>query len=646
MKTFLAISVCALLAIDALRAQENERFLGWREKARASIAYDPDLSKAYLDSMKSYLNDHPDEAYMRAEREKLLGAFFYRKGLYDSSLFYYQKAGEAYQLMDSLLDQAKIKVNISMTYARTGDYEPAIRYATDALALFEKKRDQKGMGIAYNMIGQVYFFNNEFGRALRYFHLYTANTTDSSERAGGYSNLGSAYERMGRYDSAIHFVRISLAYHTALGNPYGIGGAYENLGSIYNSTGDPKQGIEEYKRAIPIYTTVGNRAGLLQVNSNLGSLYKNLGDYTNAGIYSMRALTMSRELGEKNIERQSLLDLSDVMEKTGEVKASLKYYKQFHSINDSIYNQETRKNIEQINVAYETEKKIQQIGLLTQQNELKEATIQRNVILIVGLVVLITLLGFVFYLWRHRYRLSQQAVLQEQKVRFREMQINAVIDSQEKERKRFASDLHDGMGQLVSALQLNIQSIKQNGDHDKRDKLVENSEQILSEIQTEIRNIAFNLMPPVLVKEGLVPAVEELGKRISKTDTRVHISVHGMDERLTSLQEISLYRIIQELVSNILKHAAATSITISITGFENEVVFLIEDDGQGFDIDAFKTSKVGNGWQTIQTRLNLIQASIQFDTQPGRKNNVVTITAGKKLAGSKMASSPAGQINT
>ncbi|MGE0589111.1 MAG: tetratricopeptide repeat protein [Cyclobacteriaceae bacterium] len=624
--------ILAFVTVTFCLAQtsENKRFKAWLDLARANIGTNPGASRTYLDSIKNHLKGSPSEKQILAETQKMMGTYYYRIGNYDSSIYAYQEAGRLFNEMDSLLDQAKVQVNISMTYARTGDYEPAIKYATEALVLFEKLNDSKGIGIAYNMIGQVYFYNNEFSRARDYFKLYVAHSIDSIELAGGYSNLGSAYERLENYDSALFFVKKSLALHELTGNPYGLGGCHENLGAIYSATGNIRKGIEEYRKAMPYYESVDNKAGLLQVNSNLGTLHKNLKDYRNAEVFASRALEMARVMDEKNIERQSLQDLSEIMEQTGNTPAALGYYKAFHSINDTIFNQETRKNIEQINIAYETQKKTQQIELLSQQNELKEATIQRNVILISALVALLFLGGVLFYLWRRQYRLKQEAVLQEQKVRFRELQINAVIDSQEKERQRFASDLHDGMGQLISALQVNIQSIKLNQHLNDRDQLVETSEHLLTEIRDEIRNIAFNLMPPVLLKEGLVAAVQELARRLNKiSDISATFNAYDVPARFSNLAEISLYRIIQELISNILKHASASQISVSITGLENEIVVMIEDDGEGYDLTSFKHSQTGNGWHTIQTRLNLIKGTIHFDTVKGRRNNTTTITLSK-----------------
>jgi two-component system NarL family sensor kinase len=135
-------------------------------------------------------------------------------------------------------------------------------------------------------------------------------------------------------------------------------------------------------------------------------------------------------------------------------------------------------------------------------------------------------------------------------------------------------------------------------------------------------------MPPVLVKEGLVPAVRELVRRLNKTDSlKVKLTAHDIPSRLEQVVEISIYRIIQELLSNVVKHSKASAITVSFTGFEDELVLTIEDNGEGYDLNAFQNSQRSNGWQTIQTRIHLIRGQIEFDTLVGRKNNTVIIHA-------------------
>ena len=98
-----------------------------------------------------------------------------------------------------------------------------------------------------------------------------------------------------------------------------------------------------------------------------------------------------------------------------------------------------------------------------------------------------------------------------------------------------------------------------------------------------------------------------------------------MPERLPDVVEVSVYRIIQELLSNIIKHSKASKIALSFTGYPEEVVLTLEDNGNGYDLEKFQHSENSNGWRTIQTRINLIKGEIEFDTMAGRKNSTVII---------------------
>ena len=186
------------------------------------------------------------------------------------------------------------------------------------------------------------------------------------------------------------------------------------------------------------------------------------------------------------------------------------------------------------------------------------------------------------------------------------------------------------MGQLVSALTMNIQGLKNtSNDPQVRLEIVDNSTSLLHDIQHEIRNIAFNLMPQILTNDGLIPALRELLARINKSNQmNAEVQVFGMEGRLNEVFEISLYRILQEWISNVLKYANATEILIQFTAHEEEIIITVEDNGQGFNLRTFENSK-GNGWRNINTRLSLIKGEMDIDTQEGRKNTTLTISIDK-----------------
>jgi signal transduction histidine kinase len=160
----------------------------------------------------------------------------------------------------------------------------------------------------------------------------------------------------------------------------------------------------------------------------------------------------------------------------------------------------------------------------------------------------------IFLLVRNRARRKRELLEKEHDLFIKEAFIRASIQSQERERKRFAQDLHDGMGQLISSIGLLLVGINSDSSLETRLSVVTKSEKIIEEMQQEIRGVAFNLMPQTLIQLGLSAALKEMALRASASG-KITISANAFEvpERLAELQEISLYRIIQEWVNNIMK---------------------------------------------------------------------------------------------
>jgi two-component system NarL family sensor kinase len=215
-------------------------------------------------------------------------------------------------------------------------------------------------------------------------------------------------------------------------------------------------------------------------------------------------------------------------------------------------------------------------------------------------------------LFFNRYRLKQKNNYQQQLNKQQKEQAVAVMETQEQERKRIAEDLHDSIGHLLSTAKLNLQTFPENQKH-----LMENPLELLNQASSEIRNITFNLMPRTLEEAGLGPALNELATKISNAGTiRVFLQMHGMENTVLEKQaQFNIYRIIQEAVNNILKHAEAKEINIQLIRQEQQLSIMIEDDGKGFDPQKIKN---GRGIKNITTRSIWLNGTMVIDSTPGR----------------------------
>jgi signal transduction histidine kinase len=566
---------------------------------------------------------------LEAEALNNIGVTHEAQGNYDEALAYEAQALNLRKKLDDPSKIANTLNSLGIIYDERGDYEKALSHYFDARKIYEELQDESKIAMVLTNIGIVLRAQKEYKNVVSYYRKAMAIYQKLGNKFGlaaCHSNLGAVYLSLTNYDSAVYYSLLASEEFEAQNVRQFLPTTLSNTAIAYAKTGQTEKAKIYFIKAKKLHEEYNNKKELSFTLSQLARLEAKQGNKTGAVAYGEQALSIAKNIKAMEQIMQAYESLAESKAQSADFKGAYHAHVDYGATKDSLFQQQKSKQLLELQTKYETNKNKHEIALLDQENKLKAAAIERNYFIIGGLVSVLTVFALLVYVWRYRAGQQQKTVAQQQKLRMRELQINSVIESQEQERKRFASDLHDGMGQLVSALQLTIQSIKNTRDQEKTISLVDNSEQLLSDIQSEIRNIAFNLMPPILVKEGLIPATKELIRRVNKAaNLKSDVIIHDVADRLPDLVEISLYRIIQELVSNIIKHGNASYLTLSFTGYTEEILLIIEDDGIGYDLASFQNSKQSNGWRTIQTRIQLMKGQIEFDTMVGRKNNTVTI---------------------
>lgn len=570
-----------------------------------------------------------------------LGIVFWAKSDYDSAAFYIKRTSQLYRALENERGVTVTLTNLGLIFQNQGKYDSALTYQLNALRMVDKIDDKSLKGSILTNVGNVYFLMEDFDKSKAYY--FEALQLKKQLTQEGFHqniqktllNIGNVYSKLEDLDSAIYYFKKTEPFAQEAKDYKNLSLVYTDLGYAYSKKHQYEKANEFFEKALDIFNQ-SHYENDYDLSILLWTIAENelrRSHLKSAVTYGEQSLELSKSLENVNRMKDAYELLADIYEANGQLENALTAQKNFAIYKDSLLNIEKNKQIAELETKYETEKKDQALQLLNHDIELQKAANTRNTIIIIALIIILALLLFVFYQWKLRERSKHQQVLSEQKVRMREAQIKAIVNSEEKERKRFAADLHDSMGQLISALSLNIKSLQsQNGNHTTRDEVFENSMHILGDIQQEIRNIAFNLMPHILTKEGLVAAINELIYRLNKSqEIKADLQVFGLNHRLNEVYEISLYRIVQEWVSNIIKHGSAKSIFIQITAHDQEIVLTIEDDGAGFNPQDLEKSS-GNGWKNINIRKNLINAELDIDSQQGRKNTMLTITFSKRTA--------------
>lgn len=203
--------------------------------------------------------------------------------------------------------------------------------------------------------------------------------------------------------------------------------------------------------------------------------------------------------------------------------------------------------------------------------------------------------------------------------------MNAVIEAQETERKRIARDLHDGIAQEIVAIKLGFEILGRRIDKmapEEMPKLSELSKQLDASC-TELRGIAHNMLPPTLGTQGLAPSLEMLLRNtLQHSNIKAKFNVHNLTTKIDEKTEISLYRIAQELLNNIVKHSKAAQVVMELFQSDSWLVLRVEDDGQGFDFEAARS----RGTMGILNILSLVGAvGGEFKTEGNRTGGTIAL---------------------
>ncbi len=234
------------------------------------------------------------------------------------------------------------------------------------------------------------------------------------------------------------------------------------------------------------------------------------------------------------------------------------------------------------------------------------------------LVEILALSGFLAYRVKQIQETSKQLLVEKNLVQ--QQRTQAVLEAEERERVRIARDLHDGIGQMLAAARMTL------GNYLSQKKMdvpeIQNSLDLLEDSIREVREITHNMMPGSLTKFGLPSALKQFVNKINALDTlKVDLQVVGIKERLDEKIEMMLYRIVQEIISNIIRHAEATKVSIELIKHDNELILMIEDNGKGFDIQNIENQ--GIGLKNIATRVEYLNGYVNFDSTLGHGTSVV-----------------------
>lgn len=361
------------------------------------------------------------------------------------------------------------------------------------------------------------------------------------------------------------------------------------------------------------FSTV-NRFRLMKFN-----IYKQTSRYEDAKKILLETLDEGNIdiVNKKNYSQE----LSYIFKQLNDFQNALKYSEQYIELNDSIDEINYKKEIAKIETNFKNKENVNKIKELEveKQKSILTAKYNRLNIFVIGLISIMLLTTTLFLLKNSK---SQRRIANQNEVNYkqtlnairikRELEVTqAMIDGQEAERKRIGRDLHDGIGSRLSALKMQLPGIVANDSNP--DKVI-NFSNSLSQSIIELREIAFNLMPETLLKLGLEAAIKDLCHSLCNEKVFVVFHSNGIDDKIKANNQITIFRIVQELISNALKHSDCSEIIVDCSQNSDLFLITVEDNGKGFitsEIDSFN----GLGFKNIKNRIELLNGKLEINSK-------------------------------
>ncbi|MEM8894958.1 MAG: tetratricopeptide repeat protein, partial [Bacteroidota bacterium] len=500
-------------------------------------------------------------------------------------------------------EEAMAQKNLGIILYLRGEYEPALSAYLKSYELFDSLNNYQGLGQLANEMANYHrkLYGPEAGISyLDSAAKWSSLSHDKRTLGTSYGMRANFYKELGQNDSSSLYYMKSYEIRVEQNDSVGLGYAYLDLADIEFQNGNSETALAYYNRSIQIREAIRDNQGILESIYAVGEFYFKSGDFAEALKAFDECARKSHDFHYPDLELLAAQYVSECHFELNNFRQAFISKSEAESLKDSLFNIDRSRVISEMRTQYETDKKEQQIELQQAQIAKQSAQLRLNLIMILGLIAVVILVIAVALLNRSRTKKQQELLLKAAELKLKEAQIESALSSQERERKRFACDLHDGFGQFISVLNLNLKSLEKGTSN--REEVFENSAQVLDQMYRELKTICFNLMPETLIKQGVVNGIKEFADRINTTGkVKIEVDAFGLNERLKDLQEISIYRITQEWVNNILKYSDASKINIQLTKDESEITLLIEDDGIGFDKAVLINGK-GNGWKNINSR--------------------------------------------
>lgn len=659
-----------LLSTYILTAQENEIIQLESDiintsnpKKKADLLYDLSWEYIYInnnnkaiENAQKALKISQKNKYIKGEINALnaLGTIALDKREYQKGIEYAKK-----QLAKS--QKSVFKYGIARSYHQlalfnfeTNDNIVAEQYCQKALKYYNILQNKPKVYDILNLQATILKENDQPDSALIvYRYILTSlekENGDALNIADTKLNLGLLNFKLKQYIQAKQFFESAQSIYEVQENNFGLVAVHNSLGMLFQALDNKIAARQSFEECIKIKKSADLNNEIPKVLLNLGIIslsenklsealthfksvqnqaippldsaftYFNLGElYIKNNQIDLaiqtyqKALDITLKLNESSLKKSVFRGLAIAYRENGDANKSMDFYRKHSILEDSI------------NTGY-----ARAFDLKTTLDKEKAKQQRQKLTIIYIIIISVLIIGSLFFLmyYRNKKQLAEKEIIYKEKeienlVSTFEVRFNyAKLAGQDQEKERIATDLHDRLGSMLATVKLHFQSLDKKidalGDTKNQYNKANN---LLDDACEEVRNISHDMQSSILKQFGLMAQIKSLATTINEAqEIKIKVSEHGLEERIDNKKERNIYQIIQELVTNVLKHAKATTLTITLTRRNEILNIIVEDNGKGFN---FNKRSSGIGLRNIEARVHELGGEIDFDTGAGVGTTVV-----------------------
>jgi signal transduction histidine kinase len=614
------------------------------------------LASIVFVSCKENHHQHLPRDPSTADSARIAELFTKAKSNKDSGTVYLKQAA-AIAHNNTVKIQAIYLAMLGKEFIYSGRLDAADSIANIGLQLNYTKKDIGYKGKFYNIKGNVASYKKKIYQSIEYY-LYAEKifelANDSAALAGIYSNIANCYFSLKDYPSAHQFATKAYGLLPSVKEPNITSNIITTFAVSLNKVGRNHEALPFVKKADSLADATHNKMAKLAASIGLAEVFNSLRQYDSATKYYNVCIAESRNIGVKHFEliaqmgllamyeeqakTKEILSLSNsiialaneqhntdvlhtvkrirgkALAKEGDYQTGFQMLQESYALYDSVAGVENQKNINELLVKYDAEKKEKEILNQNLQLATQESKLRSTQIVILALVLILAIFSVIYFYVRklNRERLLRLEIEKQKKIG------DAYIHGEQKERARLAFEIHDGIASMLTGISYKLRA----EDANKEEVLA-----LLSGLHEDTRRISHSLMPIDFEQKNLVEAVNNLCERMNTNETEILFFSDTAVLSIDKQKSLLLYRLIQELINNALKYAQCQSVFVRIKTKDRSLIEIsVEDDGLGLSEHLIQT-----GLRSIKERVKSLHATIDIDSKANEGTTIKIITDYEKV---------------